>query len=180
MIKMLCLCGNFVTNETVSSAINIIISTQDLIIYSIHKLFLAISNNIEEEGLVKLGLYVFGEYSECLLSSTVRGPSDEIITVSEKDLILLLGKINQTKYNNVSSVKEYLLNCLVKLSVKLSNTLMIKEVFEAESRSYYFEVQQRAVEYKILNEKKESNIKLSMFQPMPLSKLTKEDENKYF
>jgi len=46
LIKMLCLSGNFVSEETTSNIINLIISTPELNLYAVHKLFLAMKNNL--------------------------------------------------------------------------------------------------------------------------------------
>jgi AP-1 complex subunit gamma-1 len=45
---MLCLSGNFVSEETTSNVINLIISTPELNLYAVHKLFLAMKNNLAQ------------------------------------------------------------------------------------------------------------------------------------
>ena len=81
VIKMLCLAGNHVTEETVSSIINLIIGTSELHLYTVHKLFLSVKNNLAQEGLVKVALYVIGEFGDILISNSVQGPEYEPITV---------------------------------------------------------------------------------------------------
>ena len=81
LIKMMCLAGNFVTEETVSSIINLIVSTTDLHLYSVYKLYLSVKNNFAQEGLVKVALYVIGEFGDILITNSVQGPDDEQITV---------------------------------------------------------------------------------------------------
>ena len=79
---MLCLAGNYVTEETVSSIINLIVATSDLHLYSVYKLYLSVKNNFAQEGLVKVALYVIGEFGDILIANSVQGPEDEMITVS--------------------------------------------------------------------------------------------------
>ena len=78
---MLCLAGNYVSDETVSSIINLIVSISELHLYTVHKLFLSVKNNLAQEGLVKVALYIFGEFGDILISNSVQGPENEPITV---------------------------------------------------------------------------------------------------
>ena len=78
---MLCLAGNYVSDETVSSIINLIVSISELQLYTVHKLFLSVKNNLAQEGLVKVALYIFGEFGDILISNSVQGPENEPITV---------------------------------------------------------------------------------------------------
>ncbi len=45
-IKMLSLSGNYVSDETTSSIINLIVSTKELHVYAAHKLLLTLNGNI--------------------------------------------------------------------------------------------------------------------------------------
>ena len=55
---MLCLAGNFISDEISSSIINLIISTEELHIYSVHKLYIAMKSNMSQESLMKVGVYI--------------------------------------------------------------------------------------------------------------------------
>jgi len=48
LIKMLCLCGNYISEETTSSIINLVVSSEDLHLYSVHKLFQAVKINLAQ------------------------------------------------------------------------------------------------------------------------------------
>ena len=152
LIKMLTLSANYVSEESISSIINLVVSASELQIYAIHKLYIAMENNLGQEALVKVGIYLIGEFALLLINNTAQGPDGEVIVVKENNIIELIEEVNNRKYSN-STVKEFTLNCLVKLSTKLSNNSInqIKNMIEGERTSYYSEVQQRAVEYSVFN-----------------------------
>jgi AP-1 complex subunit gamma-1 len=174
LIKILCLAGNFVTEETVSSVINLIVSTPDLHLYSVHKLFLAMKNNLAQEGLIKVGVYIIGELGYLLVNNSVTGPDNENITVSEDEVILLIDEINDRKNNPI--VKEYLMNCYFKLVNKFSHKSSehLKFLLEQESRSYSCEVQQRASEYIIFTQVANDVLRREISKNVPNSKIIKD------
>jgi AP-1 complex subunit gamma-1 len=172
---MLCLGGNFVNDNSVSMIINVIIGTKELHIYSVHKLFFSVKNNLSQEGLVKVALYAFGELGDLLTTNSVIGPEDEIISIREADLMNLIKEILHKKYEG-SSLKEFLLNALVKLSVRLSENNLegIKSMLENENSSYFTEVQQRANEYLFIIQPKLKELKAQILEGIPLAKIIKE------
>jgi len=180
LIKMLSLAGNYVNEETVSSSINLVVSTSELQIYALHKLFIAIENNLGQEGLVKFGIYLIGEFGNDLVNNPAQGPDGEIIVVTENMVIDLITQINERKYNS-PTVKEYSLNCLMKLSTKFKSNQSLKvisELINKEKTSYYCEVQQRAVEYSIFNSNSDPKLKNEITKNIPQSKIVKEDVSK--
>lgn len=175
---MLCLAGNFISDEICSSIINLIISTEELHIYSVHKIYIAMKSNMSQEGLMKVGVYILGELGHDLISNPVEGPDEETIEVSEEELVSHLMEINSRKYS--SDIKEYLMNCFMKLITKLSQKSQeeLKYLLEEESKSYNCEVQQRAVEYMILTNLNNFNLKKDIMRNIPNSKIIKESEIK--
>jgi AP-1 complex subunit gamma-1 len=175
---MLCLAGNFVSDETVSSVINLIISTPELHLYTAHKIFIAMKSNLAQEGIVKVGIYILGEMGDIITKNSVTGPDNENITVSEEDVIELINEINSRRYS--SGIKEYLVNCYIKLSSKLSekNANYLRGFLENETKSYHCEVQQRAVEYVVFNNLTNLNQKKDILRNIPNSKIAKEFEVK--
>lgn len=171
LIKMLCLSGNFVSEDTLSSTINLIVSTKELHLYSVHKLFITMMNNLGQEGLIKVGVYVLGEFGSLLVNNPVQGPDGETISVNEQEVMNLLESINNKRFSN-PSIKEYLLNCLVKLSTKFNSSgSSIKRMIDQETRSYHCEVQQRAVEYAVFNDYDNIDLKRNVTYNIPPSKL---------
>jgi len=179
LIKMLCLAGNYATEQTISSVINLIVSTQELNLYSVHKLYITVKNNLAQEGLVKVALYTIGEFGDILVKNSVQGPDNETIVVNEDDIISLLRDIQSRKYPN-STIKEYLLNTLIKLSVKCSpnSGSQLKSMIESENNSIFVEVQQRSNEYLVLFGLQNDNLKQKVLNSIPMSKVTKENEVK--
>jgi len=178
---MLCLAGNFVSDGTVSSIINLIITANQLHVYSVHKLFFALKNNLTQEGLVKVSLYAFGEFGDLLVSNPAIGSDNETIIVTETDLLNLINEIMNRKYENPSTTV-FLLNCLIKLSVRLGDKHIdkIKEMLEKENNSFNSEVQQRASEYLFFLQPRLNELKQRVLEGIPLSKIIKEIEiNKY-
>ncbi len=178
---MLCLAGNFVSEGTVSSIINLIITANQLHVYSVHKLFFALKNNLTQEGLVKVSLYAFGEFGDLLVSNPAIGSDNETIIVTETDLLNLINEIMNRKYENPSTTV-FLLNCLIKLSVRLGDKHIdkIKEMLEKENNSFNSEVQQRASEYLFFLQPRLNELRHKVLEGIPLSKIIKEIEiNKY-
>jgi AP-1 complex subunit gamma-1 len=181
LIKMLCLAGNFVSEDTISSVINLVISTPDLHLYSVHKLFIAMKSNLGQEGIVKVGIYVLGEMGDILTKNSVSGPDNENISVTEDEVIELIDEINNRRYSH--GVKEYLVNCYIKLTSKFSekNANYLRTLLENETKSYHCEVQQRAVEYVVFSNLANYNQKKDILRSIPNSKIIRESEvKKYF
>lgn len=173
LIKMLCLAGNFVNEDTVSSVINLIVSTPELHLYAVHKLFLAMKSNLGQEGLIRVGIYIIGELSDLLVGNSVTGPDDENISVTEEEVVVLLEEINQRKY-----AKEYLVNCYFKLMNKFNgnNADRVKYLLEQELTSYNAEVQQRATEYILFARLANNKLKADVIKSVPNSKIVKDVE----
>jgi AP-1 complex subunit gamma-1 len=165
---MLCLAGNHVTDESVGRLINLIVSTPELHLYSVIRLYNALRNNINQEGLTKVAVYIIGELGEKLINNNVD-------PVSEEDVLDILDKVNERKTS--ASIKEYLVNAYMKLMNKFSEPSRnkLRRLLEQESHSYYCEVQNRAVEYLVLANAA-SNLKNEILKPVPNSKIVKESE----
>jgi AP-1 complex subunit gamma-1 len=175
---MLCLAGNFVSEETISSVINLVVSTPELHLYTIHKLYIAMKSNLGQEGIVKVGIYLLGEMGDILTKNSVSGPEGESITVSEDEVVQVLVEINGRKTS--SGIREYLVNCYVKLISKFSEPSIttLKSLLDQETRSYHCEVQQRAVEYLVFSNLTNNNQKRDILRSIPNSKVVKETDVK--
>lgn len=170
LIKMVVLSSNKIYDDTLSKIINIIIKVKELKVYSAHKLFITLKNNDKNEALVKLALYVIGEFCDSLTSNSVYGAANENISVSIEEVISLLedcGEKNKTSY----SVLEYLLNTLVKISIKFpQKSEAIKEIIGSYNRNFFFEVQQRAAEYLVLQNCENPQLKQKIIEDIPTPK----------
>lgn len=167
LIKMLCLAGNFVNEDTVSSIINLIVRHPEMHLYSTFKLYIAMKANMGQEGLVRVGVYVIGEQGQLLVNNSALGPDNETITVTEADVINLIEELSQRK--NTPIVREYILNCCIKLIPKFSSpsSIHLHNLMEMETKSYHCEVQERATEYIIFNRLANEDIKKEVTKHIP-------------
>ena len=120
LVKMLCLSGNSVTEEVVSSVINLIIKTEQLHKYSMYKLFLSMKSNLGQEGLIKVGLYCLGELSTSILGKTVV-TDIETYKFDEDEIKNLINEIIIRK--TTTETKQILINTFFKLYQKNGNSL---------------------------------------------------------
>lgn len=121
---------------------------------------------------------MFGEFGISMINNPLKGSDDEDIAVKEEDLLEILNDINSKKYSN-SLVKEYLMNCCMKIHSKLSTEgkEIVNSIMEAESKSRYCEVQQRAVEYLLLS-KADYSLTKNILALIPNSVLLKDSSTK--
>jgi AP-1 complex subunit gamma-1 len=168
LVKMLCISGNYVSEDSVSKIINLIIAYPELHSYSVHKLFIACKNYLDQEGLVKVTIYTIGELGQLLTTTSVHTET-ESINYNENDIVTFIKTVNTRKYST-TSVQEYIMNCLVKLSTRFMHS-EIKDIINSERKSFNFEVQQRAVEYSVFQGLNE-NLKQEITSNIPLSKNT--------
>ena len=170
LIKTVVLASNNIYEDTLSSIINLIVKVTELRVYSTHKLFISLTNNIGNISLAKIAIYVIGEFCLDLVNNSILGAENEEIRVSIENVINLLKQCANI-HKNESTVMEYLLNCLVKLSNKFPNKKTeIDGMIEEYQKSYYYEVQQRAVEYKVFDNLQNEPLKLKVIENIPLLK----------
>ena len=179
LIKMVINSKGKIYEEVLSQIINAIIAVKDLYAYSAHKAFLALKmkRNENNPSLVKLCIYIIGELCTYLINNTTLNCKNETITVNENDVLNLFKEIG-VKHNNLGNetVIEYLLNALVKLFIRFPDKRNeIEAIIKTYKRSYFSEVQSRALEYLQFNKSDKNNMKNKMVEPIPLPK-KKDDE----
>ena len=171
LVKMLCLAGNSVTEEVVSSVINLIIKTEQLHKYSMYKLFLAMKSNLGQEGLIKVGLYCLGELSTSILGKTVI-TDIETYKFDEDEIKNLINEIIIRK--TAMETKQILINTFFKLYQKDEISAEFKEflykLIEKETFSYNSEIQGRAIEYIRFFNSGNNNAKQAIKKPIPTKK----------
>ena len=180
LIKMVIVSDSKLYDDTLSKVINIIMSIRELFIYSVHKLYICLKNNKENKALSIISFYVIGENGRLLIDNNVLNSKNENIKVSENEVINLfkeIGEINDKKGNN--DVLEYLLNAYVKLSLKFPSVrIIIEEDILKYQKSFYCEVQQRAVEYKVFDNIQKDDLKKTIVNSIPTPKIIDENINK--
>jgi hypothetical protein len=166
--------------DVLSQIINSILKVKDLYVYSAHKAFLAlkVKKNENNPSLIKLCIYIIGELSTYLTNNNTLNCKNEPLTVSENDILNLFKEIG-VKHNNLGNetVIEYLLNALVKLFIKFPDKRdEIESIIKNYKRSYFSEVQSRALEYLVFNKSNKTEMKNKMVASIPLPKKENEDE----
>jgi hypothetical protein len=177
LIKMVINSKGKIYEDVLSQIINSIIKVKDLYIYSAHKAFLAlkVKKNENNQSLAKLCIYIIGELCTYLINNNTLNCKNEPISVSEKDILNLFKEIGN-KHNSLGNetVIEYLLNALVKLLIKFPDKRSeIESIIKQYKRSYFAEVQSRALEYLQFNKSDKNEMKNKMVSSIPLPK--KED-----
>lgn len=169
LIRVLTLAGNYVKDESLSSLIHVISSTQQLQTYAMHKIFFSLRENINQDGLVKVGLWCLGEFGNLLVNGKAIGPDNTPINVSEEEVVEVIEKII-TKPNISDVCKEYAVTCLIKLYPKYTTqTNNIVNMIDSQTTSSSLEVQQRACEYLKLIEKEWDDTRAAILETMPVS-----------
>ena len=174
LIKMVINSKGKIYEDILSQIINSIIKVKDLYIYSAHKAFLALKmkKNENNPALAKLCIYIIGELATYLTNNNTLNCKNEPIKVSEDDILNLLTEIG-LKHNNLGNetVIEYLLNALVKLFIKFPDKRNeIESIIKHYKRSYFSEVQSRALEYLQFNKSDKNDMKNKMVEAVPLPK----------
>ena len=179
LIKMVINSKGKIYEDVLSQIINAILKVKDLYIYSAHKAFIALKmkKNENNPSLVKLCIYIIGELCTYLIKNNTLNCKNETVTVNENDVLNLFREIG-AKHSSLGNetVIEYLLNALVKLLIRIPEKRNeIESIIKTYRRSYFSEVQSRALEYLQFNESDKADVKKNMVEPVPLPK-KKEDE----
>ena len=182
LIKMVINSKGKIYEDVLSQIINAIIKIKDLYIYSSHKAYraLKVKGNENNPALAKLCIYLMGELSTYLVNNNALNSKNEQIKVSEDDTLKLLKDIGikHGSFGN-DSVIQYLLNALVKLFIKFPNKKDdIEAIIKSYKRSYFSEVQSRALEYLCFNKSDKEDMKNKMVEAVPLPKKEGEEVEK--
>ena len=162
------LAGKYVKDESINNLIHLIAATPELYTYCVHKLYYSISENIDQDGLVKVGLWCIGEYGLDLINGKAKGPDGAPIVLKETEVVDLIERA-MNRINVPESIKEFALNCLIKLYPNFKSAReKIRAIIDSQTTSAYLEVQQRACEYIQLLESDWDQIRSAIVEKMPL------------
>ncbi|KAL4478341.1 hypothetical protein ABPG72_009577 [Tetrahymena utriculariae] len=176
IIKVLSLAGSYAKEDTTNNLINLISVSPSLQQYAVQKLYFALKQKIDQSGLVVVSLYCFGEYGHKLVTAA-QGSEDSI---SEKDVYNLISKAFE-KYVENDDVKEYGMNCLMKLFYKFTSLTLdnYANILNPLTTSTSPEVQKRACEYLHIIQNEWKNQVHYIFQTNPeYSKATQQFSKK--
>ena len=179
LIKMVINSKGKLYEDVLSQIIVAILEVKDLYIYSAHKAFLALKMKKNENNppLAKLCIYIIGELAIYLINNTTLNCKNETLTVTENDILNLFKEVGN-KHNNLGNetVIEYLLNALVKLFIKFKDKKSeIESMIKHYKRSYFSEVQSRALEYLQFNKSNKDKMKEKMVEAVPVPQRKKEN-----
>ena len=179
LIKMVINSKGKLYEDVLSQIIVAILEVKDLYIYSAHKAFLALKMKKNENNppLAKLCLYIIGELAIYLINNTTLNCKNETLSVTENDILNLFKEVGN-KHNNLGNetVIEYLLNALVKLFIKFKDKKSeIESMIKHYKRSYFSEVQSRALEYLQFNKSNKDKMKEKMVEAVPVPQRKKEN-----
>ena len=179
LIKMVINSKGKLYEDVLSQIIVAILEVKDLYIYSAHKAFLALKMKKNENNppLAKLCIYIIGELAIYLINNTTLNCKNETLSVTENDILNLFKEVGN-KHNNLGNetVIEYLLNAFVKLFIKFKDKKSeIESMIKHYKRSYFSEVQSRALEYLQFNKSNKDKMKEKMVEAVPVPQRKKEN-----
>ena len=179
LIKMVINSKGKLYEDVLSQIIVAILEVKDLYIYSAHKAFLALKMKKNENNppLAKLCIYIIGELAIYLINNTTLNCKNETLSVTENDILNLFKEVGN-RHNNLGNetVIEYLLNALVKLFIKFKDKKSeIESMIKHYKRSYFSEVQSRALEYLQFNKSNKDKMKEKMVEAVPVPQRKKEN-----
>ncbi|CAD7973073.1 unnamed protein product [Amoebophrya sp. A120] len=158
LVKVMCLAGNYVQEETRSHFCQIVGSSPPLHEYVAHKVFFSIQENLNQEAMVLTGVWCIGEYGDYLITGKATGPNNEPIKITPAEVLSLLDTIMKKPqyadaYSNkrTTTVLEYCVTALIKLTPRMPNeAAKIREMLKRYETHISPELQQRACEYQEL------------------------------
>ena len=171
IIKMLCISDNHIADDIINKITNLLISSPDLHQYTMFRFFVAMKENANQEGLLKVGIYLLGELCNLIIGVSAIIENNEQMTITEDDVIkFVVGLVNNKETSEICH--EELVNCAFKLLVKLSQNGVteLKGLLEQETRSFYCEVQQRASEYVVFTQIANEQMQKKIVDRVPINK----------
>lgn len=154
ILRVMSIAGEYIPEQVISNLIALITQTPELHIYSVQKLYAAMSQDIMKQSLVQLGVWCIGEFGDALTASAAPpGEGEEPLSpVTEKEAVDLLERVLRHPVTTVVT-KEIVLTALVKLSDRFKDSQeqsRIRTLVETYKTSIIVELQQRSCEYSAL------------------------------
>lgn len=149
MLRVLCLAGNYVKEQILSSFVRLIATTPELQTYAVQKLYINLKKDITQESLTQAGAWCIGEFADALLKGGQYEEEELVQEVKESEVIDLFALILNSSYANQVST-EYIVTALMKLTTRFNDASQVERVrriLQNHQTSLDVEVQQRAVEY---------------------------------
>lgn len=87
VIKVLTLTDGHMREEYISQIITVIATTPELHNYAVIKVYFAMKENLNQIGLVQLGVWLIGEFGEMLVNGTCKNPDGNPLIVDDSEII---------------------------------------------------------------------------------------------
>ena len=172
VIKVLTLSEGCVREEYISQIITVVATNPTLHQYSIVRAYYAMKENLNQIGMVQLGVWLVGEFGEMLVNGTAKDPDGNPLQVDENEIIEVLSTIledHDKKGERSDTIICWVLTALSKLTIRLKTiNAKAKELIEGYSDHMNVEIQQRACEYLQLFDKKWDDERHGIFEPIPI------------
>ncbi|KAF9882751.1 clathrin associated protein complex large subunit [Aspergillus nanangensis] len=149
ILRVLKLAGTYVKEQILSSFVRLIATTSELQTYSVQKLYMALKEDISQEGLILAATWVIGEYGDSLLQGGQYEEEELVKEVRESDIVDLFQNILNSTYAT-QTVVEYITTASMKLTVRMSDPSQVERIrryLNSHTTDLSVEIQQRAVEY---------------------------------
>ena len=172
VIKVLTLSEGYVREEYISQIITVVATNPSLYQYSIVRSYFAMKENLNQIGMVQLGVWLLGEFGEMLINGSAKDPDGNAILVDEEEITDLLSRIldsHEKKGDRSDTIICWVLTALSKLTIRLKTIQKkAKELIERFQDHMNVEIQQRACEYLQLFDKKWDEERQGIFEPIPI------------
>lgn len=122
VIKVLTLSDGHVREEYISQVITVIATTADLHQYSVVKAYYAMKENLNQIGMVQLGMWLVGEFGEMLVNGQARDPDGNTIVVDQEEIIDIYEKVlsdHNRKGERSDTIICWALTALSKLTIRM-------------------------------------------------------------
>lgn len=128
VIKTLTLSEGHVREEYISQVITVVATNPSLHQYSIVRAYYSMKENLNQVGMVQLGVWLLGEFGEMLINGAATDPDGNSIVVEESEIAELLQQIledHARKGDRSDTIICWVLTALSKLTIRLK-TISVK------------------------------------------------------
>ena len=125
VVKVLTLTEAHMREEYISQIITVIATTPELHQYSVTKVWFSMKENLNQVGLVQLGVWLTGEFGEMLVNGSCKNPDGDPVIVDDSEIVGLYEKILTAHRASAVSVDRddilvmWALTALSKLSIRI-------------------------------------------------------------
>jgi len=159
ILRVISISGEHIPDQVISNLIALVTQTPELHHYAVHKLYTALSQDLNKQSLVQLAAWCIGEFGDVLISnqttvvpaSNIAEGEETLGVVSVKEVLDLLERVLKHPTSTIIA-KEIVLTALAKLSDRFSRAseqeqTHILNIIGTYRSSIVVELQQRSCEY---------------------------------